>query len=516
MNPLVPNSQNFFFQHQDMQPVNPEEDPLQNQQTNIESKSPTAPSAQDSSDEVVFWDGNPIDYNSQHQNMRRVGENQLQRQYLDDDTKPASTSSFFESFDQVYSTGEIAGPRQRIFEPKCPIAPEITFSDYHEKQRDSLPDIADPLPDLTGSFRGRKKVLEQLEREFQKKGLVIATPITGPKGIGKTQAALQLLKQLHQKENYDHIVWISAESEEKIFESFIYLANELEIGEGKKASSRVALLKNHLRKKYCLYVFDDAPNFESIKNHLPNLRTRRSHILITSRNSRGWNTGPIILSSLAKAVAIPSIAFGAEKWAEYFGDVGVEPPLPKDIDIILNSPCPYWNGKRVKETHMLVLIPKIVNGRFLTLNTLQELVQKPKHGNATHLIYSRRFVQKELGDQSISKSYWALIIKDVLPNSRTKSYSDFFGRGVSTQQALLKRHYAVPGTLEMVTGILVHYVQSGEKLYSDRPKTFTRCKEKVEGYGLVVGLFGDSGLRVHINHSDGSFGHTGLGALRKF
>lgn len=32
--------------------------------------------------------------------------------------------------------------------------------------------------------------------------------------------------------------------------------------------------------------------------------------------------------------------FGKEKGATYFGDVGEEPPLPSDIDQILDAPCP--------------------------------------------------------------------------------------------------------------------------------------------------------------------------------
>src|SRR6476620_385041 len=38
----------------------------------------------------------------------------------------------------------------------------------------------------------------------------------------------------------------------------------------------------------------------------------------------------------------PKIAFGKKQWAKYFGDIGEEPPLPKDIDKILKSPCPLF------------------------------------------------------------------------------------------------------------------------------------------------------------------------------
>jgi len=212
---------------------------------------------------------------------------------------------------------------------------------------------------------------------------------------------------------------------------------------------------------------------------------------------------------------LSQIWFGKAKWEKYFGDVGVEPPLPKDIIEVLKSPCPYWIGKRVEETHMLVLIPQTVNGRPLTLNTLQELIQSPQGGGqATKYQYYYDVAQKELGDQSVPKSYWALITKDVLPNSRNKTYSE--------QQALIKGPYAVPGALEIATGILMHHVQAGERLYSDSPQTYTRCQEKLSnGYRVVVGSFGSSGLLVYhdgsfLNGGDRRHDYSGLGGVRKF
>jgi len=120
-------------------------------------------------------------------------------------------------------------------------------------------------------------------------------------------------------------------------------------------------------------------------------------------------------------------------------------------------------------------------------------------------------VKKEkIGDQSIPVSYWALMTKDVLPNSRKKAYSE--------QQALLKGHYVVPGVLEMATGLLVHHVKSGEKLYPDKPCTYTRCKDRLRnGDRMVVGSFGVSGLDVSFDvYEDLVEDKGGLCGLRKF
>lgn len=81
-----------------------------------------------------------------------------------------------------------------------------------------------------------------------------------------------------------------------------------------------------------------------------------------------------------KYMEFPRIAFGKVEWEKYFGDVGVEPPLPENINEILKSQCVYWPDKRVEDTHLLVLIPKTVDGNALTLNSLGELIQRPRGG----------------------------------------------------------------------------------------------------------------------------------------
>jgi len=207
--------------------------------------------------------------------------------------------------------------------------------------------------------------------------------------------------------------------------------------------------------------------------------------------------------------AVPEIAFGKAKWQKYFGDIGTEPPLPKDIDQILKSPCPYWSGKKVEETHLLVLIPQTLNGKAFTIGTLGEMIKSPKTGHSTkyHSYYTTAV--KELKDQGISSSYWALITKDVLPDSRNKNYTE--------QQALIKSPYAVPTALEIATGILMHYAQTGERLYPDNPNTYTRCEEKLSnGYRVVVGSFRSSGLDVSYLGDDRRYDDDGLCGCRKF
>ena len=208
---------------------------------------------------------------------------------------------------------------------------------------------------------------------------------------------------------------------------------------------------------------------------------------------------------------IPSMAFGKAQWERFFGDVGVEPALPPDIDQILSSPCPFWKGKKVSETHLLTLIPKTVDGKPLTLTRLGELIEHPKQGTATKYCYYDDMLKKQYGSVSVNSSHWVLMTRDVIPDSRSKSYAD--------QQKLVTKAgqgYTVPPILDATASILMAYFATGERLYGDKPWTFTRCQEEVGGYQTVCGGFDLAGLHVGRLQSFFASDNYGVGAFRKF
>lgn len=193
--------------------------------------------------------------------------------------------------------------------------------------------------------------------------------------------------------------------------------------------------------------------------------------------------------------------------------MGIEPPLPPSTHEILSSPCPFWRGKRVQETHLLVLIPRTVNGKPLTLKSLGELVQAPKQGNATQY---REFYIGDYIDAPAPASHWVLITRDILEGSRNKGYDD--------QQARVARHaqrsgipYQVPNILDATISIFMEYVRSGNCLYHDDPWTFTRCQGKYDRHGpLVVGGCSPAGLFVSYSDDNGDCDDVGVGCSWTF
>ena len=202
-------------------------------------------------------------------------------------------------------------------------------------------------------------------------------------------------------------------------------------------------------------------------------------------------------------------------WEQYFGAVGENPALPADITEILSSPCPFWEGKQVKDTHLLVLIPSQVAGQPLTLDYLGELIQSPQGGgHRTQYRYYVDAAREAIGSQASGSSYWVLMTRDVLPGSRWNGYKN--------QCALVANHanrtglsYEVPGALEAGVVMLLHHVRSGERLYSDHPLTYTRCRKKVHNCQLIVGGFSSGGPLVGYSFASSGFLY-GVAGLRRF
>ncbi len=198
--------------------------------------------------------------------------------------------------------------------------------------------------------------------------------------------------------------------------------------------------------------------------------------------------------------ALPEEAFGAKAWKEYFGvKVDDEPALPRNIEAILNKKAPFTlehetSPQRIRDNHVLFLVPSQVNGEPLSLNKLGELSKHYFPGNEEGYRHYDSTVRSQFGGKTPSKSYWCLLTRTVLSGSRSKNYSD--------QKALLSQYsrqgYGLPSGLEASTGIMVHYARSRERLYGDAPRTYTRCAAE-ELVGGKCPLLGASGRLVPVS-----------------
>jgi hypothetical protein len=221
-------------------------------------------------------------------------------------------------------------------------------------------------------------------------------------------------------------------------------------------------------------------------------------------------------------VLVSSLAFGEKQWKQYFGEVGMAHSLPPEIGQILNSTCPFWPDKQVKDTHLLVLIPKEVDGQPFTLNLLGACIQSPKEGDYnTEYRYYHDDAQRVLGNQSSDDAYWVLMTHDVLPGSRGRTYAAQ-NELIAARARERSLPYEMPYALEAATVILSRYVRTGRPLYTDNPWTYTRCQDLVSvgdgNYPTVVGGFSASGLSISHDFFDDSYDDRNgvAGCLRFF
>ena len=244
---------------------------------------------------------------------------------------------------------------------------------------------------------------------------------------------------------------------------------------------------------------DKCDNLERLHIDVPKLRALKAdnnaklnEMVVTSSTSMELN---VENCPLLTEVVFRDEAFGKKEWEKYFGEVGEEPPLPANIEEILNEPCPFWENKKVKETHLLVLIPNTINGKPFTMNYLGELIQNLESGHSTKYGYYYNGAKEAVGDKSYP-SHWVLMTRDIIPGSRGKSYSDCCGL-IANHSKETGFPYGLPHLLEATASILMHYVRTGERLYSENPRTDLYSQDVDKDNALVVGSFASGGLNVH-------------------
>ena len=192
--------------------------------------------------------------------------------------------------------------------------------------------------------------------------------------------------------------------------------------------------------------------------------------------------------------------------------------LPRNIAEILKGPCPVFPKKRVIDTHILVHIPKTINGEPLTLNSLGLLAKKYFPETEKGYRYFGDLIVNQLGNDPIDESRWVLMTKDVIPGSRKQSYVKQKAMiAAIADKALVP--YEVPQVLEVAFCVLAHYFKCKERLLSDDPWTYTRCQESIQTafghYPVVVGGFVPAGLHI-LDYYFFDYDINGVVALRKF
>jgi len=193
---------------------------------------------------------------------------------------------------------------------------------------------------------------------------------------------------------------------------------------------------------------------------------------------------------------------GPEEWKRGFGvDVGGVPPIPSSITkALLESDCPLHPGEKIKDTHLLVLIPKTVNGEAYTALKLDELCATRK-GSGEMLIDDRfdSWKAHRWASTPQTQSEWVLIPKSDPVRGEVSEDKHFRYKTIAQQAEVHREHYGdyrEAKTLEVMTAALLNDMVNGEPRMLDG-FNYLRCEEpNASGGRVCVGFFRADGLRV--------------------
>ena len=231
------------------------------------------------------------------------------------------------------------------------------------------------------------------------------------------------------------------------------------------------------------------------------------------------DTQPLSLEAVARELGKNFL--GAAEWMKGFNvDVGAVPPIPETITRkLLITDCPIEPGKKIKETHILVLIPKSVDGEPYSALKLDELCSTKK-GSGHKLIYDGADWETAWKEQPYASSHqtaseWVLIPKGDPDPAKVATDKHFRGKNIAAQDVVLRDHYKEyreVKTLEVMTMALLYDLTHKERLLPD----WLRCEEpNASGGRVCVGYFNADGWEVGDVFGDIDHDRIGRALARK-
>ncbi len=184
---------------------------------------------------------------------------------------------------------------------------DITHSDKKQQQTFPKEPIKFNVRDPVKSFTGRDDELKDIHNKLQsEKGQVVVSQIasiSGLGGIGKSELARKYACD-YKKDFDDNVIWINAETQESLKQSYQELAKELRIPITEKRDEKeqerniksiVKDVYKYFQNAKSLFIFDNAEEYGDVNEFLPSpfflyLNGKKPHVLITSRN-RDWEVG---------------------------------------------------------------------------------------------------------------------------------------------------------------------------------------------------------------------------------
>ena len=210
---------------------------------------------------------------------------------------------------------------------------------------------------------------------------------------------------------------------------------------------------------------------------------------------------------------------GADAWRSQGIEVGEVPRLPASITKeLLESECPLHPEEKIKDTHLLVLVPKTVNGEPYTPLKLDELCATRK-GSGDKLIHdgqdwATQWKSHAWASAPQATSEWVLLPKSDPDPRKVASERHFRSKRIAQQDEVHKLYpeYREVKTVELMTAVLLNDLVNKERLLPG----YLRCEEpNASGGRVCVGCFFAFGLWVYGGPDDYGYDNIGRALARK-
>ena len=230
--------------------------------------------------------------------------------------------------------------------------------------------------------------------------------------------------------------------------------------------------------------------------------------LVEAMNAKNAKAGVGLNIEKLKELMGAENVFGPEAYKEVFGvDVGQVPELPENLEAILQEDCPFTKGKRVAETHQLVLVPEKLNGKDFTI---MDLRGRANEKNGSSFRDENWYNKKDFANRASEEgSHWSLVYKELLPNSKGKGMTD---KGQLDELAKYPDYETTPA-IDQIVDLELDFLRNGNRRHKEE---YGRLDDRSSnGYRVYVGGFGSSGLDVDDNFDGRSDSYLGRFVRRK-
>ena len=198
--------------------------------------------------------------------------------------------------------------------------------------------------------------------------------------------------------------------------------------------------------------------------------------------------------------------FGVADWQKFYG-VTITPKQIEEIgdfpwsDDVLASPCPFYPGKTIRETHFA-----FVGLENITIMQLQKLNPKTTEPNFYSYGPGAWFSREKFACNETLKLRWYLMLKNVVPDSQNRTFEE-------QRLMLLPKEYLVPHTVVEVAKDLFIYKKTGSYVNQYR---FARTADSLIGdLRIFVGFCGLKGTVIRYGWDKDRKEDIGLAASRR-